>query len=106
MPIKPFCKLCLDSKTISRRRGNELYSSEPCPDCSLPIFYELSAPLTIYERAALSTYRLLVRYETLHSGNCDSPTLYRQTLLRRLAVVLPLSGLPLLVAEGHLIAAQ
>lgn len=55
------------------------------------------------ERATLAAHLLLERYYKLHSGNCQSPVSYRRTLLKRLAVVLPLSSRKERVTEGHLI---
>ena len=47
--------------------------------------------------------KLLERYDKLHSANCDNVKQYRQTLLKRLTIVLPLSDRPERVVNGHLI---
>jgi len=56
-----------------------------------------------FRRIDLATLKLLRRYDTLHSGNCSIPTIYRRTLLRRLEYLLPRSAFNQRVRNGHLI---
>ena len=63
---------------------------------------QLRDTLSRKKRATLAAFRLLERYSTLHSGNCQSPTAYRRTLLKRLAVVLPLTNSTVRIVDGYL----
>lgn len=55
-----------------------------------------------HKRAELAFRKLYERYMTLGSFNCNKPWEYRKTLLKRLAVVIPLSNTNVRIVDGYL----